>query len=143
MKQEWCPQHAGNLQNLSSMRYIYSIASPKLAGRTFATHTDLIGQRPKFIGSDDWYRLSDGGSRLSCLERHLATTDTAELVTETTNGVKCCTVRKGAIVLSEALPDGTWKISVPYSGDAINDDENTESIAQDVDARDLTHPGQL
>jgi hypothetical protein len=140
MKQEWCPQHAGNLQNLSSMRYTYSIASPKPPGHTFATHEDLCSKTKPVFRSGDWYQLPSGGSRDHDIEKWLSVADAAKLVVETTNGgLKSCTVKKGAIVLAERLNEGLWMISVPYSGEPIDDAEDTESIAGDG-ALDPTSP---
>jgi hypothetical protein len=138
MKQEWCPQHTSNLQNLSSMRYVYSIAAPKLPGRTFATHEDISG-KPRF-GTDGWYKLSDGGSRDSHLERYLAVAEDARLVVDTADGPKYRTVAKGGVVLAEARGGGAWRVSVPIAVDALKDVDDAEPPARDGDPPYRSHP---
>ena len=80
MEHEWCPQHTSNLHNLSSMRYVYSIASPKPPGRTFATHFDLVSKIYPVFTTGEFVRLSDGGSRDSNTHRYLAVKDRAEVL---------------------------------------------------------------
>jgi hypothetical protein len=124
MKQEWCPQHQGNTRNLDSLRC--SVLAKPL-GQRWATHTDLVGRHPQFIGGDAWHALTLGGSRDSHLERYLAVADDARLVVDTADGPKHRTVAKGGVVLAEALPDGTWRVSVPIANHSI--DEVDDKIA--------------
>ena len=131
-------KHRSNTQNFASMRHTYHIAAPKPPGRTFATHEDISG-KPRF-GTDGWFKLSDGGSRDSHLERYLAIEDDATVVICIAGTTVQRKVRKGAIVLAEALPDRTWKISIPRPGDAIGDSEDTDPPAGDGDPLARTHP---
>jgi hypothetical protein len=78
-KNDWQPQLRYS-NNLDSMRYNYHISAPKLAGRTFATHFDLVSKTYPVFTTGEFVRLSDGGSRDSNTHRYLAVKDRAEVL---------------------------------------------------------------
>lgn len=135
MRQEWCPQHTGNTRNLSSLAYHYRLSPVKRFDGTFRTHLDILSKiRPRF-SSGDWTQLANGGSRDHWIEKWLSISDTAKLWCHPVGcdpAFRGC--RKGGVVLAEALPDGMWEISVPYSGDPIGEaEDDTDSIAETGD----------
>jgi hypothetical protein len=117
---DW-PKRAIDYRNIDSLKYVYSIASPKLPGNKFTTHTDLVTTSYPSFTTGDWHRLSNGGSRDSVLERYLAVVDDATVAVATADGLVRRQVTKGSIVLAEALSDGTWLVSVPITGEPIDD----------------------
>jgi hypothetical protein len=122
-------QRPVDYRNIDSLKYVYSIASPKLPGNKFATHTDFVTRSYPSFTTGDWHRLSNGGSRDSVLERYLAVVDDAGLLIETADGPKTYSVPKGSITLVEWLPNKTFRVSIPLGADSIEGGE-----AEDNDA---------
>jgi hypothetical protein len=120
-------QRSIDYKNVDSLKYVYSIASPKLPGNKFATHTDFLTTSYPSFTTGDFHKLSNGGSRDCVLERYLAVVDDAGVEVVTPDGeVKCYPASKRSIVLVEHLADKTFRVSIPHTGDTI-DDANAES----------------
>lgn len=137
LKDDWQPQ-LRYPNNLDSMRYNYHISAPKLPGRTFATHFDVLSKTQPRFRTGDWHQLPNGSSRDHYIEKWLATSKNAKVVIETDDGLKWRYASKGSIILSEQLADGTWKVSIPIAGNALKDEDHTESPAGDGDPRGRT-----
>jgi hypothetical protein len=86
VRQEWTPQHQGNIQNLDSLGYVYSVSPSKTAlcdrHQQWATHSDVVTQQYPTFG-DGWTSLASttgvGGTTIGKL---LSTSDTSAVVVE-------------------------------------------------------------
>lgn len=126
----WSPQWRSVDRDLSDMGTRYSIVAPKNFHNQWKSHFDFFSStKPSFIGGD-WVRLSDTtGVGGVTIERWLSTSDTAEVVVESMDdGPKFRMADHGSIVLSEALADGSYRLSIP-----LRDADEGWSGIEDVD----------
>ena len=124
------PFGRGINNNLASLAYRPHIAAPKSFTGTFRTHADLVSKIHPVFNTDDWHRLSDGGSRISTVHRYLAVVDRARICCHPVGSAEpgYRQVSKKSIVLATELADGTWKLSIPIVGDA---DAELEELGDD------------